>query len=192
MEVKRKLKKDKKVKYALIALVVVVVVGFFMASNGMFDSVDLNPLKVTMQLQPEQSSEGRQAQVIYGAGTTINYITRLNVTIQVQNTGGTALSNVRITAANPNAIKTLCFGMPTTLPAGSAAKSINCTLTEATLFDTAQIPAGSNPWTVTVAARDDYRGIDLAPVTSSPINVEIKPDLTGTFTATVGFGGTRT
>lgn len=171
--------------YIGLALVALVILGYLVYTNK--STLSGGRLSATMSLGSAED-DSRQVRVTYGAtNTVLNYVQTLGITISVSNTGGTDLSNVRVTAANPAILDTKCNGTISTLAAGTGTGTISCSLTSAEL--TALVGAAQQ-WTVTLTARDNYRGADLTPVTTTPLSVTIAGDPAGTYTVGMGIAKT--
>lgn len=173
-------KKDKK-KMIVIAAVILIAVLAFAFYQG---AISIGP-KFEVTLSLGNLLEGRQSKVTYGGSSILNYVKTLGVSITIANTGTADLTNIRVTAASPAELFTACSGQTIAqLNAGAAPATITCQMTEAQLA--ALETKGELPWSVTLTARDEYRGTDMTPVSSAPLQVLIQSDLIGSYTVDMG------
>jgi hypothetical protein len=177
------MKKDDRVKYIALAAIVVLLVGYFLVgkvtSTG---GLVVGDIKVSTVTEPPTDSRASQ-QVIVGGNTTINYVKLLNVSVMLSNTGSAGYTNVRITSTNPATILSgaKCSAAQV-LPAGGQSIQMSCLINES---DMASIGTGSKSWWIQFTGFNTYIGADDAPRQSGTLNVDLEPDLTGSFTATM-------
>jgi hypothetical protein len=178
------MKKDNKVKYVIMIAVVVLILGYvFISKVHTANGIVIGDIQFSTITQPPANAGRTSQQVILGGNTTINYVKLLNVSVMLHNTGSAGYTNVRITSSNPaNILSSGKCSAAQVLPAGGQDIQMSCLINESGM---SSIGTGSKSWWIQFTGFNTYIGADDIPKQSGTLNVDLEPDLTGSFTATM-------